>query len=172
MAVSRIMTRAMASSDSTAEFAAFFRAQQGPLFRALLVVTRQPELAEDLSQEAFVRVWRHWGRVRSMAKPDGYLFRTALHLFFDHERAKGRRVEVDPGVHDRIAQIEAKSFLERELLALPSRQRAALVLTELLGYKSTEAARILRIRAGTVRRLSSLARRRLRDRIGEEDEGA
>ncbi len=55
------------------------------------------------------------------------------------------------------------------LLRLTPRQRAALLLVDLLGYPSEQAARILRVRPGTVRTLATQGRRALRATEGARD---
>jgi DNA-directed RNA polymerase specialized sigma24 family protein len=57
----------------------------------------------------------------------------------------------------------------RSLALLTKRQRAAVVVTELLGYSSEEAGEILGIRAGTVRMLTSQARAALREQKERDD---
>jgi RNA polymerase sigma-70 factor (ECF subfamily) len=54
-------------------------------------------------------------------------------------------------VDDGIAGIDAKDAAVRALAGLSPRQRAAVVLVDVLGYQSDEAAQILGMRAGTVR---------------------
>ncbi len=146
-------------------FEEFFRHESDRLFRALLVVCRNAPDAEDTLQEAFAKIWERWGRVSSLEDPTGYLFRTALNLHFQtHRRAmRAARRFVGPNPHgDLLDQVDAKDAIARALLTLPQRQRAAIVVTELLGYSSVEAAKILGVRAGTVRRLASQARGRMR----------
>ena len=61
---------------------------------------------------------------------------------------------------------EAKDAIDRGLAHLAPRQRAALVLTELLGFTSEEAASLLGIRAVTVRSLASRGRIVLKEALG------
>jgi RNA polymerase sigma-70 factor (ECF subfamily) len=147
------------------DFESFYLAHRLRLFRALVVVTRDVLAAEELTQDAFARVWERWDRVRTIDDPIGYLFRTALNGWFQIRRRAVRaakrslmpRDSVDP-----LETVESRDLLARRLLELPVRQRAALILTEYLGYDSAEAGRSLGIRPGTVRRLTSKARGRLR----------
>jgi RNA polymerase sigma-70 factor (ECF subfamily) len=157
---------------ATADFESFYLANRVRLFRALVVVTRDVHAAEEATQDAFVRVWERWDRVRHMEDPTGYLFRTALNGWFQvHRRAvRAARRVVGPGrVADPLEIIEDRDVLARRLLELPARQRAALVLTDYLGNDSAEAGRALGIRPGTVRRLASQGRAALR-RSHEEGE--
>jgi RNA polymerase sigma factor (sigma-70 family) len=155
-----------------ADFESFYRANRVRLFRALVVMTRDVHGAEELTQESFVKVWERWERVTTMADPIGYLYRTALNGWFQVHRRAGRaarRVVLSRDVLDPIETVDERDMLARQLLQLPARQRAALVLTEYLGHNSTTAGRVLGIRPGTVRRLASKARATLRQRFEEEE---
>jgi RNA polymerase sigma factor (sigma-70 family) len=158
----------------TGDFESFFVAHRVKLFRALVLVTRDVHAAEEVAQEAFVRVWERWDRVRQMEDPTGFLYRTALNGWFQIRRRAvraARRVAGVDQVLDPLGSVEDRDDLARRLLELPARQRAALVLTEYLGHDSAEAGRALGIRPGTVRRLASKGRAALRrghDQEGEE----
>lgn len=158
--------------EAVDDFEAFFRAEGVTLFRVLVFVTRDVHEAEDLMQEAFAKVWERWDRVRSMENPAGYLHRTAMNGYFQSRRrarrAANRLMAPMTGGEPGHA-VEARDMLERALLRLPARQRAALVVTELLGYDSASAARVLGIRPGTVRRLVSQAKSRIRGDIDEQE---
>jgi DNA-directed RNA polymerase specialized sigma24 family protein len=64
---------------------------------------------------------------------------------------------------------EARFEIDRGLAAITARQRAALVLTELLELTSTEAAAALGVKPATVRKLASQGRESLRHAIGDAD---
>jgi RNA polymerase sigma-70 factor (ECF subfamily) len=142
-------------------FEEFFEAERARLFRALLLVTHSSTESEDLMQEAFVRVWERWDRVAQVEDPVGYLYRTAMNL---HRSALRRamtaaRRSLRPSAWpDPFEEVAGRDDAVRLLAVLTPRQRAAVVVTELLGYSSEEAGRILGVRAGTVRTLTSQAR--------------
>jgi DNA-directed RNA polymerase specialized sigma24 family protein len=71
----------------------FFAEHRTALFGALWLVTRDWHEAEELTQDAFVKVWERWGRVREFDDPVGYLYRTGMNLFrnADVPDAKSRR---------------------------------------------------------------------------------
>jgi RNA polymerase sigma-70 factor (ECF subfamily) len=71
---------------------------------------------------------------------------------------------------DAFAAAEERDVVARALARLPERQRAAVVLTELLGYDSAEAGRILGVKDVTVRSLASQARAALRTELEDGDE--
>src|SRR5205814_680698 len=118
-------------------FAEFFAASHSSLFRALYLLTGDRQEAEELMQEAFVRVLERWERVARMERPDGYLYRTALNLHRNRQRrarqAVGRLLAPSADV-DEFGRADERDELARALGKLSRRQRAAVVLTELLGY--------------------------------------
>ncbi|HXJ67174.1 MAG TPA: sigma factor, partial [Actinomycetota bacterium] len=62
-------------------FEEFFDREKGALFGALALVTRNRHEAEELTQDAFVRLLERWDRVGEMDDPRGYLYRTAMNTF-------------------------------------------------------------------------------------------
>jgi DNA-directed RNA polymerase specialized sigma24 family protein len=70
---------------------------------------------------------------------------------------------------DVFDQAESRYLVDRGLAQLTPRQRAAVVLTELLGYSSGEAAESLGVKPATVRKLAQLGRDALRRTLGDVD---
>lgn len=154
-------------------FEEFFRAEHARLLRALYLVTGSVEEANEVAQDALVRVWERWDRVRDMDDPTGYLYRTAMNVHRSTlrrtRRAVGRVVRTGPG-RDPFADADDRDQVTRALRGLAPRQRAALVLTEMLGYGSDEAGRILGVKAASVRALASQGRAALRSNMERTDE--
>jgi RNA polymerase sigma-70 factor, ECF subfamily len=153
------------ASSPARDFESFFEAERGRLFRLLVLVTGSAHEADDVVQEAFVKLWERWSRISQLENPAGYLHRTAINLFRSRYRhaayvAKRRLTFTGEGPDPLIA-IEAKDDALRVLRAMTRRQRAAIVLTELLGYTVAEAAVALSIRPSTVRVLISQGRARV-----------
>jgi len=173
-AVLRLVTDAEpARVDPVLTFDDFFAEESRTLFRRLWLVTRDRAEADDLVQEAFIVVLERWERVQAMEDPTGYLYRVAFNAWRKRGRRAARTLQrmiagpTDPP--DPFAGVEARTMIGSGLAALTPRQRAALVLTELLGMSAQEAGGVLGIRPVTVRSLSSQARASLRERIGETD---
>lgn len=149
-------------------FDAFFEREHRDLFGALYVVTRDRHEAEDLMQEAFLKLWERWDRVGTLEDPTGYLYRTAMNAFRMRYRRAGvaarRALQfVAPRQHDPLAEVEERDDMDRVLRQLTPRQRAALVLTELLGYSTDDAGRLLGVKAVTIRVLVSQSRKAMRE---------
>jgi RNA polymerase sigma-70 factor (ECF subfamily) len=117
-------------------------------------------------QEALVRVWERWDRVAGMDDPTGYLYRTAMNVL--HSRVRRARTALrrsfrrEPST-DALAAVEDRDSMSRRLARLTPRQRAVVVLVDLLEFTSEEAAQALGIRASTVRVLASRAHATLRE---------
>jgi len=80
-----------------------------------------------------------------------------------------RRQPAPPEQRDGFAEAEMREDVRRLLLEVTPRQRAALLLVDLLGYPAEQAASILRIRPSTVRNLLSQGRTTLRSTEGVRD---
>jgi RNA polymerase sigma-70 factor (ECF subfamily) len=147
-------------------FEEFFQQEGDGLYRALWLVTRSRFEAEELTQEAFVRVLERWDRVSEMEDPHAYLYRTAMNAFrTSYGRAllaAKRTMRVLPA-DDAIAEIDERDAAVRALARLSPRQRAAVVLTDMLSFGSEEAARMLGIRASTLRMHASRAHTALKE---------
>jgi RNA polymerase sigma-70 factor, ECF subfamily len=159
-------------SQRAPEFAAFFEAHHERLFRAMWLLTRNRAEAEELAQEAFLRLLERWDRVGRFPDPGAYLFRTAMNLW----RSRLRRAEVAARrvVHqippdDQMADVEGRDAVVRALAALPRRQQAAVVLMDVLDLSSEQAGAILGVRAATVRVLVTRARMSLSTVMGGSD---
>jgi RNA polymerase sigma-70 factor, ECF subfamily len=155
-------------------FEAFFLEQHARLFGTLCLVTGHAAEAEELMQESFVRVLERWDRVSVHADPTGYLYRTAFNVFRDRTRrlrAAPRRLLLGiASPADAYARVDEQQTVLEALRHLTPRQRAAVVLTEMLEFSSEEAAKVLGVRPVTVRVLASQGRAALRKTLGEPDD--
>jgi RNA polymerase sigma-70 factor, ECF subfamily len=154
----------------SASFEDFFELEQGSLFGALCLVTGNRHDAEELAQEAFLKMWERWEIVQGFANPTGYLYRTAMNAFRMRHRRAGvaaRRIARRIVRTDEIQVFEARHEVDRALALLTPRQRAAIVLTELLEFSSSEAAETLGVKPATIRKLASQGRETLRSTMGD-----
>ncbi len=159
------------SLTSVESFETFVVENHNRLYGALCLLTKDRYEAEEIAQEAFVRLLERWDRVRLVEDPTGYLFRTALNVYrkrFRRALLAVRRAAAVAPTDDFVERIEASDLVVRAIAELPTDQRAALIVTSLLGYSSDDAARILGARPSTVRARATRARAALREAIGEE----
>ena len=147
------------------DFREFFEDEHRRLYKTLYFVTGDRSEAADLMQEAFLKLWERWDRIGTIDDPVAYLFRAALNGSRMRARA-ARRAALRPipfvAVTDPFDDVDLREDVRRMLLELAPRQRAALVLLDLYGYGSQEAARIMGIRPSTVRALATQGRAVLR----------
>ena len=147
--------------DAAGSFESFYEAESRTLFRRLWLVTGNRAEAEEIMQDAFLKLWERWDRFQQVDDPTGYLYRTAMNVFRRRYRrgvmAAKSAVGVGPGV-DEFAAADERHVVRKALAKLSPRQRAALVLTEMLGFSAKEAASALGVRASTVRALASQGR--------------
>jgi RNA polymerase sigma-70 factor (ECF subfamily) len=157
------------ASAQALTFEDLFDEQHERLYRALYLIVGNTHEAEELMQDAFVKVLERWDRIDN---PAGYLYRSAL----NSTRSRFRRLQVaakrtlSPGEpEDPFAAADLRDQVVRSLRALPERQRAALVLLDLLDLSSDEAAKVLRVTPATVRSLASHARAALKNSMEADD---
>jgi RNA polymerase sigma-70 factor (ECF subfamily) len=153
-------------AEAPPTFDRFFAEQHVRLLRASFVLTGNRQEAEELTQEAFLSVWERWDRVAVMADPVGYLYRTAMNRHRSKRRALERAAKRLVGIErseDGFVAADERDAVARALTGLTPRQRAAIVLTAMLGFGTAEAARILGVRPATVRSLTSQGRAALRE---------
>ena len=156
------------AGDRLVDFEVFFDREKAGLFRALCLVTRNRFEAEELTQDAFLAVYERWDLVGTMEDPSGYLFTTAMNAFRSWHRRSALAAKRTIGLTRAdysIAMIDDQDAVVRTLQPLSARQRAAVVLIDLLGYSSEEAGRMLGIRASTVRTYAERAHRDLKARM-------
>ena len=160
------------AAGEAVSFESFFEETYEPLLRALYLVARDRHEAEDLAQEAFVRVYERWNQVRGTANPAGYLYRTALNAHRSRVRrlvtaAKRAVTRLDP---DPIAASDDRDEIRALLRQLSHGQRAAVILVEWLGMTDVEAADVLKVTPVAVRVRLTRARQALKDRKRDDDD--
>jgi RNA polymerase sigma-70 factor (ECF subfamily) len=158
--------------EAWARFDTFFQEEHERLFKALYFVTGNRQDAEELMQDAFLKLWERWGSINEIEDPTGYLFRVALNGFRMRRRRAAmsiRKVIPVPETRDLFLDAEMRTDVRAMLLGLTPRQRTALLLVDLLGYSSEQAGGILGVRPATVRALATHGRRALRAKEGARD---
>ena len=140
-------------------FGEVYREQSLWAARLGYLLTGDPTLAEDLAQEAFLGLYRHFDRVDN---PRAYLRVTLANLARRSRHREQRRL----AAHRIVAQREAVSANANEMFdlvgKLPVKQRVVIVLRYYEGLSETEIANALRCAPGTVKSLAARAIDRLR----------
>jgi RNA polymerase sigma factor (sigma-70 family) len=164
---------AVLTVDTPLVFEEFFEAERDRLFGAIRLMTGDGQEAEEIVQDSFLALWERWDRVSGMDNAAGYLFRTAMNVFRSRRRRMlraARKVLPLPTEQDPYGAADVRDEVIRGLRRLAPRQRAALVLVELLDLQSAEAASLLGVRPTTVRNLAAQGRTALRQ-VLESDDG-
>jgi len=141
---------------------------------------RDPVAAEDLAQEAFVRVWRNapkWQPGR--ARFDTWLHTVVLNLCRDRlRRRRDAGGDALPDVADPAPDAEATMIAAQQarqvadaIAALPERQREAIVLVHYQDLSGAEAAQVLDISVDALESLLARGRRTLRAQLGPSRKG-
>jgi len=81
--------------EAWARFDAFYLEEHERLFKALYFVTGNRQDAEELMQDAFLKLWERWDKIQRISDPAAYLFRVALNGF----RMRRRRAAAHPRAH-------------------------------------------------------------------------
>jgi RNA polymerase sigma-70 factor (ECF subfamily) len=154
----------LARSGDDAAFAALVARYEGKLLRVLVRLVHDEELARDLAQETFWKVYTRLDRFDTARRFGPWLFRVGVNLGLDQlrrhdappalslDRARddGRKAldlsDPDPRVREELAQ-EVRFILDR----LPLPYRTILVLRDLEGFSSAEVAAVVGRREATVR---------------------
>ena len=165
---------------NTAAFEILYRRHNDSLYRYLLRLSRSPEVAEDLFQEAWSKVIRARSRYRPTARFSTYLFRVAHNCFIDHLR-RDRRHQALPGAdpeqvmadgdrpEDAAESLRARERLEVALAGLPPEQRDAFLLREEGGLSLEDIALVTGVNRETAKSRLRYAVAKLRAAIAGDD---
>jgi RNA polymerase sigma-70 factor (sigma-E family) len=151
-------------------FADFVRHRAATLYRFGYVLAGNHHDADDLVQEALIRLRGHWSRVARKDDPVGYVRTTMTRLHISAWRRKRRELLTsavpekgvpDPGMNRAESKAD-HGQVWAALMALPSRQRAVMVLRYYEHLNDEEIAATLGVSRGTVRSQASRALDKLR----------
>lgn len=139
-------------------------------YRVAMGVLRNAAEAEDVAQEALLRAYRNFHRLRDRERFRAWLVRVAWRLSLDRIRAARRRERrecaampggVERGVENLAAAREFERHLTAALDALPEKLRIVMLLAAIEGYNTREVANLLELPEGTVKSRLYLARKQL-----------
>lgn len=162
---------------------------QRAVYSTCLRMLRDPQLAEDATQDAFVRAWSAIASFRGgIVRP--WLLRIATNRTYDILRSRARRpaqsldaqpYEIEPDWSTQVSASEQpeefstrgelSDLLQAALSSLPEDQRLAIVLSDVQGYGYDEIAEVMDIAVGTVKSRISRGRSRLREYLQQAPDG-
>ncbi|HEU4544088.1 MAG TPA: RNA polymerase sigma factor [Jiangellaceae bacterium] len=156
------------------------------IYRYLLSMARNPDMAEDLTQETFLRAMRGLGSLQERAALVAWLYRLATNVFIDWVRAEGRRrlVYVSGQDHDeadlvaeisdpqarvdrRVEQSEMSECVQGFVDDLPDDFRSVILLHDAHGLSNPEIAEMLGLTVATTKIRIHRGRLRLRQALEE-----
>jgi RNA polymerase sigma factor (sigma-70 family) len=147
-------------------FARLYRRHVGDVYRYALVLLRNPEDAEDVTQTTFLNAYRAFRRGERPANDRAWLL--ALAHSVCRQRVRAPSVDLDDDEAVRAVPDDApptSAEIRRALARLPFEQRAALVMRELEGRPYAEIAQVLQLSAAAVETLVFEARHALREQL-------
>jgi RNA polymerase sigma-70 factor (ECF subfamily) len=170
----QLMSRVQAGDRDA--FAALVERHQNPLVRYLTALTRDRGRAEEIAQDAFVRLFENSRRYEERGQFVPYLFRIATNLLRTEDRTRRRRelllrafstngdaeTSHDESPQTRCLSDELGARVSEALSTLPLRYRSPLLLREMEGWSYTDIARALSCGEGTVKSRIHRGRERLR----------
>jgi RNA polymerase sigma-70 factor (sigma-E family) len=138
-----------------ADFREFARARALVLRRTAYLLCGDWHLAEDLVQNALVKLYRVWPKITRRGPVDNYARQVLLRCWLDEQRRPWRRRErrdgVVPDQPSATPEAGISGPLLRALAEVPPKQRAAVVLRYCADLPAAEVAEVLRCSEGTVR---------------------
>jgi RNA polymerase sigma-70 factor (ECF subfamily) len=147
------------------------RRHNGRVYRAIRAVLRDEDEVEGAMQEAYVRAYVHLGDLRAGERFAPWLTRIAVHEALARKRKEVRLVPIDgeeerpapgPGPEAEAGRRELGRLLERAIDELPALYRPVLVLRDVEGLDTAEAARALGLTEDAVKQRLHRARAALR----------
>lgn len=166
---------ARAAAGDGAAFEALYRQNAARILALCLRLTGNRALAEEHTQECFVRAWENLASFRGEAGFATWLHRIAANVALGGMRTRKRwRLKVVSGVDDELLESVAAPIaaphegldLERCIAELPPGARAVFVLHDVEGWQHDEIAEQLGLAVGTTKAQLHRARRLLRARLG------
>jgi RNA polymerase sigma-70 factor (sigma-E family) len=157
------------ADDVKADFTDWVVSRQHRMLRTAYLMTGDLHRAEDLLQEALIKVALRWPKLRD-GNPDAFvrtvLYRDNVSWWRRRRESPAERVTESAARHD--ADATERGLLVRQALAtLTAKQRAVLVLRYFDDLTERETAEILGVSIGTVKSQTSAALTRLRERAPE-----
>jgi RNA polymerase sigma-70 factor (sigma-E family) len=158
------------TNDRDAGFAAYFASRSSAMRGTAYLLCGDWHRAEDLTQAAFVKLYRAWNRVAAHEKLDAYMRQVLVRTFLDETRRGFFRRESPTAEYtDRPTPqhsgVEDRMVLLRALADLAPRQRAALVLRFWEDMSVEDTAKALRCKTGTVKSQTARGLEAMRDLV-------
>jgi RNA polymerase sigma-70 factor (ECF subfamily) len=164
--------------DEAAAFVeTLFARHHGEIHAYLMRMVRDPELAADLTQDAFIKAYRNYETLERPENARAWLYQIAHRVALDDIRRRkivrflpwtGESRGAAPSAEHLAMEARLSGDLQRALARIPERQRAALLLAEVHDLTGLELAEALGVSHVAARAILTRARESLRRAIAEE----
>ncbi|MDP2578146.1 MAG: sigma-70 family RNA polymerase sigma factor [Gemmatimonadota bacterium] len=156
--------------DATA-FERLYQEHHTRIYALCLRMMRDADLAEELTQDVFVRLYERLSSFRGASSFATWLHRLAVNVVLNHLRSGRRRAGHEQKMYDaaryktavKDAMPETRMTLETAIAELPPGAREVLVLHDIEGYRYREIAEVTGTAVGTVKSQLHRARKLLRE---------
>ena len=154
------------------EYAWVFRAHFASVLRTVFLVLHDRSRAEDIAQDAFIKLLQHWRTVSQYERPEAWVRRVAIRMAVRDARRENLRTLLErtaqgEAVEDALPDVD----LARALRTLAPMQRAAVALYYFDDQPVQEISHVLQVSESTVKQHLMRARRRLAELLSEEVTG-
>ena len=158
--------------DSEA-FSDFVTSRSAALFRAAYLLVGDYQLAQDLVQESLAKTYVAWPRIREVGNAEAYTRRVIATTAISWRRRRAFHEHPsdhlpEPPTEDAATTVAVRDALWAQLLALPPRQRTAIVLRHYLDLSEAQTAEAMGCSVGAVKSSVSTGLSKLRARISPD----
>jgi len=141
------------------------------VFRVVWRLSKGAADAEDIAQEAFLRLWANPAQIREARALKGWLLRVGSNLVMDRYRrrpeddldAAGEIADAAPDPSEQLELADVSQTVDAAVAQLPDRQRQALVLVHFEHMSNIAAAAVMELSVDALESLLARARRRLKE---------
>jgi RNA polymerase sigma-70 factor (ECF subfamily) len=179
IAVGRPVSRSWDQDTASAFVEALFAKHHTEIYAYLVRMLREPELAADLTQDAFVKAYKNYDTLEKDENARAWLYQIAHRVALDELRRRkiirmvpwtGESRGAAPSAERIALDLRLSGPLERALAQIPERQRAALLLAELHDLTGVELAAAMGVSHVAARAILTRARESLRRALAAEQD--
>jgi RNA polymerase sigma-70 factor (ECF subfamily) len=164
-------TLARAREGDLGAFEDLVRTYQGDVWRFAYHFTRDRALADDATQEAFLRAFRFLGGYRGDSRFTSWLFKIARNCAMDQLRSRSTAIQREARAPlGATADPQTRVELHAALDAVGPEHREPFLLVEVFGMSYQEVADVLGVRVGTIKSRMHRARRAMMDALAVEED--
>ncbi len=163
--------------EAAAFIETLFSKHHNEIYAYLLRMLREPELAADLTQDAFIKAYKNYDTLEKPENARAWLYQIAHRVALDEIRRRkiirffpwtGESRGSAPSAEHLVMDAHLSGDMQRALARIPERQRAALLLAELHDMTGVELAEALGVSHVAARALLTRARESLRQALAAE----